>query len=323
MTNQIRNPNVEGNGRLALGSDFEHSGFFRHSTFVIRISVRSPSFHFNRLPIRVSGRFVRHQYPLIQAQRHCLARKAAQIDSHFLPFATPVSVAVDDALEHLCVVRVNVQLPRAAGINAGLKPERRVSAELQRAAQHQAAHLIAGIGCEHGAVEISDAADAAHATARAAKPRAFQFPIRVPIPYQVGQLEKLGCRIGIEILSAPILPPFAAMIFSPTAVVRFANSEMLSFTGGVSATGPILSPTMRSPNWSTRSLGRHLMPCIAPTTDAALAALQSASVKSAACAARFTVFKKSPPPNQTLTRASSRSEQLTQGAGGTVSMITK
>jgi hypothetical protein len=36
MTNQIRNPNVEGNGRLALCSDFEDSGFFRHSSFIIQ-----------------------------------------------------------------------------------------------------------------------------------------------------------------------------------------------------------------------------------------------------------------------------------------------
>jgi hypothetical protein len=36
MKNQIRMTNVEGNGRRALCSDFEGSGFFRHSSFVIQ-----------------------------------------------------------------------------------------------------------------------------------------------------------------------------------------------------------------------------------------------------------------------------------------------
>src|SRR5206468_4111693 len=56
--------------------------------------------------------------------------------------------------------------------------------------------------------------------------------------------------------------------------------------------------------WRTDSFqplfSRPLKTLEAPTTDAAFAALQSASVKSAACAARFTVFKKSPPPKPNL-----------------------
>jgi hypothetical protein len=40
MTNQIRNPNVEGYGRHAPGSDFEDLGFFRHWSFVIGHSIR-------------------------------------------------------------------------------------------------------------------------------------------------------------------------------------------------------------------------------------------------------------------------------------------
>ena len=100
--------------------------------------------------------------------------------------------------------------------------------------------------------------------------------------------------------SPSIFAPCATIIFSPIFAVRSARSEMRSSTGGVSFSPPISLPTMRSPSWATRECGRPCIPCIAPMTAAALAPLQSASVKSAARAARLIVWRKSPWPNQTL-----------------------
>src|SRR5260370_22027621 len=81
--------------------------------------------------------------------------------------------------------------------------------------------------------------------------------------------------------------------------VRSPRAEILSSTGGVSATPPMVSPRTLSLKDATNSAGNADMPCIAATTDEALAALQSVSAKSAAGTARFTVCEKFPFPNQT------------------------